>query len=131
MMDNEEAYKEQLEAIGKKLRELNKERDAVGQRYNEIRRRLKDLEKKKLEEATGVEVYSASDYAGLRTADIHFYYGYEETQDGEWCFTVDVKSKVHQHYDEVMRIPESQLKQNDVVLNLLHGIGQWIAKERG
>lgn len=30
--------------------------------------------------------YSASDYAGLHAGRFSFYYGYEETTGGEWCF---------------------------------------------
>jgi hypothetical protein len=53
-------------------------------------------------------IYSASDYAGLESANLIAYYGYEETVgDGdneEWCFVAKVND------EEIARIPRSQLK---------------------
>lgn len=36
--------------------------------------------------------YESSDYCGCTLGDISFYYGYEEEEDGEWCFTA-IKDK--------------------------------------
>jgi hypothetical protein len=52
------------------------------------------------------DVYIAGDYAGLKTNNLTAYYGYEETEDDEWCF-------VARFGNEVIRIPASKLKVRD------------------
>lgn len=91
-----------------------------------------------------INVYSSSDYAGLRAGDFSFYYGYErifckkhgfqiaettdecddlsdECQDAEWCFEATYKDKVF------AQIPCSSLETSDnfnVYECLLLGIGK-------
>lgn len=68
------------------------------------------------------EIYSASDYAGLSTKNVQFYYGYEVVDENdEWCFTAKLG-------DTDIKIPFSKLKaddQFDCVGCLLTGIG-WV-----
>lgn len=67
-----------------------------------------------------IDVFAASDYAGVKGKNFSFYFGYEEIDDnGEWCF----KSVIN---EETSIIPCSKLcakDQWDCVENLLHGIG--------
>ena len=37
------------------------------------------------------DFYVASDYIGIETNLIEYYYGYEETEDDEWCFVAKLK----------------------------------------
>lgn len=68
--------------------------------------------------------YIASDYAGLHGGGVDFYYGYEHTLDGEWCFVV------HENGTETMKIPASKLGSNtfEVTENLMAGIAQWLER---
>lgn len=36
-------------------------------------------------------IYWSDDYAGAEGAGIEFYYGYEKTKNGSWCFVAKVK----------------------------------------
>ncbi len=71
-------------------------------------------------------VYVASDYAGLKVPGIKFYYGYEKTENDEWCFTAD--------FDDVhIKVPFSKLgakDQWDCVECLMIGIGWVLTKYR-
>lgn len=67
------------------------------------------------------DTYIASDYAGLRCKNAKFYYGYEKTENDEWCFTAEFN-------DQKITIPQSKLGVKDTwncVECLLTGIG-WV-----
>lgn len=59
-----------------------------------------------------IDLYEASDYAGLVVENIKFYYGYEETTEGrydgetgaEWAFVAKVDGK------EVARIGKTEIE---------------------
>lgn len=53
------------------------------------------------------EIYHSDDYAGLECDEAKFYYGYEETENDEWCFTAKINGI------EKIKIPFSQLNAND------------------
>jgi len=128
---NLDVYKMEREAILKKLKVRNAQRDVLTYQLTRVDRAIAEDEKEMLREATGVDLYSAGDYAGLSTGRYKFYFGYEEQvcakhadctcEDKEWAFTADVDDKT------VMVIPASKLGQSGVVANLLHGIGQYLA----
>ena len=67
------------------------------------------------------ESYGSDDYAALECENASFYYGYEVTENDEWCFTAD--------FDDVhIRVPFSKLKakdQWDCMDCLMMGIG-WV-----
>lgn len=68
------------------------------------------------------DFYTSGDYAGLSTKNASFYYGYEETEDDEWCFTADIEGL------EKIKVPFSKLQakdQFDCVECLMVGIG-WV-----
>lgn len=90
-----------------------------------------------------IKAFRASDYAGLETADLKFYYGYEETVcpthktpedceaddcgDSEWAFTVDKNG------ERIMHIGETELEKNctdgeidSTEQGLLVGIGMYL-----
>lgn len=70
-------------------------------------------------------IYVVSDYAGLSGGGVEFYFGYEETQDDEWCFVVK------EHGEETLRLPQSKLGVKDrwdVQANLLAGIAEWLER---
>lgn len=52
------------------------------------------------------DVYSSGDYAGFVSKNLTAYYGYEETENDEWCF-------VAQFGNEKIKIPSSKLKVDD------------------
>ena len=77
--------------------------------------------------------YRASDYAGLSTDGVSFYYGYEATHEGEdfdkdeenyeWCFQATDKQ------DRMLTIPFSELGADDmfdVIDCLMIGIGTYL-----
>ena len=72
------------------------------------------------------KLYWASDYAGLKSGDRVFYYGYEKTTDtGEWCFVATISGV------EVLRVPVSKLPvdprdRHDCGMCLLAGIGMYL-----
>jgi len=71
-------------------------------------------------------VYGASDYAGLETDNAKFYYGYEETEGDEWCFTAEFNN-------QKIKVPASKLQVKDTwdcVYCLLVGIG-WVVTKYG
>jgi hypothetical protein len=47
--------------------------------------------------------YESSDYCGCTLGGISFYYGYEEEEDGEWCFTATKDKK------EIVRYKASKI----------------------
>ena len=52
-----------------------------------------------------MQVYEASDYAGMETGNIRFYYGYERVDDDDdWCFAVFIDG------EEVVCRPFTQLE---------------------
>jgi hypothetical protein len=54
------------------------------------------------------ESYIASDYAGIQTKTISFYYGYEVTDENdEWCFHAKTKS------GKEIKLPFSRLGARD------------------
>ena len=130
---NLDEYKMEREELVKKLKVRNVQRDVLGDQLRRLDRAIAENEKEALRKVTGVHLYSASDYAGLSVGRYKFYYGYEELvcakhtdctcEDKEWAFIADVDDMV------VMTIPESKLGQSGVILNLLHGIGQFLARE--
>jgi len=66
-------------------------------------------------------VLLSDDYAVLSTENHEFYYGYEETENLEWCFTTTIN-------EEKIKVPFSKLKVKDEFAcaeNLLIGIG-WV-----
>ncbi len=68
----------------------------------------------------------ASDYAILESADLWFYYGYEEELDDEWCFVV--KKNDHRG-EEIFRLKTSELGGDSngcPEVYLLRGIGKWL-----
>lgn len=77
-----------------------------------------------------VEQYYSDDYAGLKSGNIHFYYGYEvtnEKDEDDWCFQVKIDGK------ETYRIPTSEIvksiddRQLDSPQDFLSaGIGIWL-----
>lgn len=66
-----------------------------------------------------INVYNASDYAGLRCNGFSAYYGYEEKDENEeWCFVATING-------EVTKIPFGKLGARDkfeCLECLLHGI---------
>lgn len=67
--------------------------------------------------------YVASDYAGLHSKNVSFYFGYEATLNDEWCFSAKVKGR-----DEEL-IPQSKLgvsRGSDMSEFLLAGIALWL-----
>ena len=67
--------------------------------------------------------YSASDYAGLRFEGGSFYYGYEHTQNDEWCFVAKLDG-----VEKQIEVPFSKLGAKDqwnCVECLMIGIG-WV-----
>ena len=124
--------KEKRELAACRRKEMGKEMDKLSGIIASVDYELAQRQDKWLRGETGVEVYRAGDYAGLSVGKYKFYFGYESTmclehvdcscEDNEWCFTADVDDV------EVMRVPESGLGQKDVILNLLHGIGQFLSK---
>ncbi|OGO02712.1 MAG: hypothetical protein A2Y91_02095 [Chloroflexi bacterium RBG_13_54_8] len=69
-----------------------------------------------------MRTYSSSDYAGLDTEHIKFYYGYEVMQGAEWCFTAKGKG-----YDVTIPFPELHVKDSfDCLRCLLAGIGLFL-----
>lgn len=72
-----------------------------------------------------MDVYSASDYAGLYAGPYHFYYGYEfdRNEDGEfWGFRVTKDGK------ELFAMPY-EYDERDTARTLLECIGIWIEKK--
>lgn len=75
------------------------------------------------------KIYTASDYASLKTADLEFYYGYEvedpETED--WCFTVKKGNK------EIFRLTKTEIENqsnidaDDTKDYLTAGMGIWLS----
>jgi hypothetical protein len=66
----------------------------------------------------------AGDYAILEALNAEFYYGYEETEGGDWCFVAKFDGKK-------IVIPSSKLgvrDEFDVATCLLVGIGWVLAK---
>lgn len=94
--------------------------------------KLKELAKKheekrtaidKFTEETGIDVYTSDDYAGLSLGNLHFYYGYEVTEDDEWCFTVTKGDR------ELFKMPMSKLhpeKDEVPFWYLVAGIGHYL-----
>lgn len=84
----------------------------------------------------GIRIYSSGDYAGIDVDDLHFYYGYEVTEDTddeygteEWCFQVKDKEKV------VFKKTTTQLAEVDTDIEypveyLLAGIALWIRENK-
>lgn len=71
----------------------------------------------------GLDVYTSDDYCGMSSGRYSFYYGYEITKNGQWCFTADVDGK------EVMRLKRSELWPEDgeePFWYLLAGIAQFL-----
>jgi len=70
---------------------------------------------------------SSDDYAVLSCDGTEFYYGYEEREDDEWCFTAKIPGK------EKIKVPFSKLKAKDMFQCqecLLIGIG-WVINRYG
>lgn len=53
------------------------------------------------------EIYSASDYAGIASKNFEAYYGYEVTENDEWCFKATF-------YETEIIIPFSKLQADDM-----------------
>lgn len=69
-------------------------------------------------------IYLASDYAGLITKKWDFYYGYEETQDDEWCFVAWDKDN-----KEIARYKASEFAERDgesPEIFLLEGLAKFL-----
>lgn len=80
-----------------------------------------------------IEIYHSSDFAGLKTADFSFYYGYEETDPitEEWLF--EFKKNKTKIYSLTSSDIENQcLKKslNTPKDYLLAGIGIWLSKSQ-
>lgn len=109
--------------MSKSIQELEDELWIKKQQEHE-RKRLAALAKEKnFRKENGVDVYTSDDYCGMSVGDISFYYGYEVTQKGEWCFTATVGEK------EVLRLRTSQLWGEDneePFFYLLGGIAQFL-----
>lgn len=92
-----------------------------------------------------IDIYEASDYAGMKTPEYDFYYGYEVTScakhqsqedcedadcsDSEWCFTATEKEtgnvfKISQ--SNIEKQLERELGGDSCALYLLAGIGAWM-----
>lgn len=76
-----------------------------------------------------VEQYYSDDYAGLKSGNLAFYYGYEveDSLTEEWCFQVKKDGK------EIYRVTTSKIEEsiNNRQLNmpqdyLVAGIGMWL-----
>jgi len=52
------------------------------------------------------KAYESSDYAGLVCKNAKFYYGHEETDGDEWCFTAKFNG-------QKIKIPSSKLNVKD------------------
>lgn len=109
--------------------------------------RMEEWRKKQADQATRKsnflaknkhDVYHASDYAGMSSSGVSFYYGYESTSckkhgneycdcdESEWCFTATHDSA------EVMRIPKSKLwyeNGEEPMFYLLCGIAIYMNKK--
>jgi hypothetical protein len=98
--------------------------------------RAKYAAEKAFAATTGLDVYASDDYAGLRTKDVDFYYGYERTvckhevdycgdcEDAEWAFTATRAG------EELMRLPTSKLTPKtgeEPLYYLLAGIGHYLS----
>lgn len=71
------------------------------------------------------EVYFSDDYAGLECSTAKFYYGYEVTENDEWCFTAKIDGI------KKIKIPFSELYSDDsgdCLKCLLFGIASVIDK---
>ena len=139
-MKYEDYLNEELEKRRLNLRaDMNSCRTSGRRMEDEVRLINRELEGRKaaaLKQETDVEVYRSFDCAGMSVGRYKFYFGYEKTAccnhgkadcseciEDYWCFTAEVDGV------EVMRIPEPRLGQDEVLMNLLHGIGQFVAKE--
>ena len=72
-------------------------------------------------------VYGFEDYAGVIAGPHSFYYGYEETEGDDWCFTYRRDGEV------LLRLTSTELAQRgddkwDCTLMLLRGIAQWLVR---
>lgn len=71
------------------------------------------------------DIYSSSDYAGIKSKNFEAYYGYEvEDENEEWCFEATFN-------DQTITIPFSKLKGRDqfnCVENLLIGVSWLLMK---
>lgn len=76
-------------------------------------------------------IFSASDYAGIETGDLYFYYGYEVKDEltDEWCFKVEQKDK------EIFRLTKTQIEKQTEGFNsdepmyyVTAGIGIWLVQ---
>lgn len=76
-----------------------------------------------------LEQYYSDDYAGLKTGNLKFYYGYEieDPLTEDWCFQVKKDGK------EIFRVTTSKIEEsiNNRQLNmpqdyLIAGIGMWL-----
>ena len=136
MKGTNEELQRQLMEIRSEWRGYLTRRQELSGRATNIERELDRREAVVLKQDTGVEVYRSFDCAGMSVGRYKFYFGYEKTAccnhgkadcseciEDYWCFTAEVDGV------EVMRIPAPRLGQDEVLMNLLHGIGQFVAKE--
>ena len=121
-----------------KAEELKREaRDLERQVYEE-KERIQRKKNDEFKEKFKIDTWNASDYAGLDSGDLHFYYGYEYTkcpehgsddcsrkidcEKSEWAFIVTNRGK------ELMRLAQSELRPEEgqeMYFYLLMGIGHY------
>ena len=71
-----------------------------------------------------MELSVSSDYATMNIGAKHFYYGYEDAENDEWCFAVNEKGKILLHIKKSELIKNSNLKKDsNTEMFLLVGIG--------
>lgn len=88
------------------------------------KRRLAKLKKEEeWRKDNEMDVYTSDDYCGLRIGSYQFYFGYEVTKGGEWCFTADVDGK------QVMKLKQSEVHPEEGEVPfwyLVAGIGHFL-----
>lgn len=69
-----------------------------------------------------MDVYTSDDYCGLSSDKYSFYFGYEVTKGGEWCFTADIDGK------QIMKLKQSEIhpaENEEPLWYLVAGIGHF------
>ena len=122
-----------------KAEELKREARELERQDHDEKERIQRKKTEAFKEKFKIDTWSASDYAGLDTGDLHFYYGYEYTkcpehgsqdcsrkvncEKAEWAFIVTKNQK------EVMRLGQSEISPEegqDMQFYLLMGIGHYL-----
>lgn len=85
------------------LKDLEDEVRRLKLAEHEKKRQVALKKEREWREENKMDVYTSDDYCGLRSGKFSFYFGYEVTKGGEWCFTADIDDK------QVMKLKQSEV----------------------